>query len=124
MCPRVSLFLFHTATTPANAQLRLLQCLGSMPWVVQLLLLGEGTIGKLKKRNRTDPDRQTERQLLLLARPIRLVAPMPLICFFDGTKREMIVRPINFFPCQPIQTVEEGYWTEALNTEDCQQNII
>jgi len=55
-----------------------------MPWVVQLLLLGEGTIGKLKKRNRTD--NQTERQLLLLAPPIRLVDPTPPICFFDGTK--------------------------------------
>src|SRR6218665_2427559 len=122
MFPRVSLFLFHTATTPANAQLRLLQCLGSMPWVVQLLLLGEVIIGNLKKRNRTDRDRHTERQLLLLARPIRLVAPMQLICFFDGTKREMIV--INFLPCQLIQTEVEGYWTEALNTEDCQPNII
>src|SRR6218665_508085 len=122
MCPRASLFLFHTATTPANAQLRLLQCLGSMPWVIQLLLLGEGIIGKLKKRNRTDRDRQTERQLLLLAQPIRLVAPMTVICFFYGTKREMIV--VNTLPCQLIQAEVEGYWTEALNTEDCQPNII
>src|SRR6218665_290196 len=122
MCLRVSLFLFHTATTPANAQLRLLQCLGSMSWVVQLLLLREGIIGKLKKRNRTDRGRQTERQLLLLGRPIRLVAPMPLICFIDGTKREMIV--INFLPCQLIQTKVKGYRTEALDTEDCQHSII
>src|SRR6218665_2043152 len=122
MCPRASLFLFHTATTPANAQLRLLQCLGSMSWVVQLLLLREGIIVKLKKRNRTERDRQTERQLLLLAQPIRLVAPMTLICFFDGTKREMIV--INCLPYQIIQTEVEGYWTEALNTDDCQPNII
>ena len=122
MCRRVSLFLFHTATTPANAQLRLLQCLGSMSWVVQLLLLREGIIGKLKKRNRTERDRQTVRQLLLLAQPIRLVAPMTLICFFDGTKREMIV--INCLPYQIIQTEVEGYWTEALNTEDCQPSIL
>ena len=75
-----------------------------------------------KETGETQTDRQTERQLLLLARPIRLVAPMQLICFFDGTKREMIV--INFLPCQLIQTEVEGYWTEALNTEDCQPNII
>src|SRR6218665_2995326 len=34
---------------------------------------------------------QTDRQLPLLSPPIRLVAIMPLICFFDGTKSEMIV---------------------------------
>ena len=47
----------------------------AVPSVVPLLLLGEKIIGKLKKRNRqTDTDRQTERQLLQLAPPIRLVA--------------------------------------------------
>ena len=75
-----------------------------------------------KETEQTQTDRQKERQLLLLAPPIRLVAPLPLICFFDGTKREMIV--INFLPCQLIQTDAEGYWTEALNTEDCQPNIL
>src|SRR6218665_2923880 len=54
-----------------------------------------------------DRPRQTERQLLLLAPPIRLVAPLPLICFFDGTKREMIV--INCFPYQLIQTKWKGF---------------
>jgi len=43
-----------------------------------------------KETEQTQTDRQKERQLLLLAPPIRLVAPSPLICFFDGTKREMI----------------------------------
>jgi len=75
-----------------------------------------------KETGQTETDRQTERQLLLLAQPIRLVAPMTLICFFYGTKREMIV--VNTLPCQLIQTEVEGYWTEALNTEDCQPNII
>ena len=55
-----------------------------MPSVVPLLLLGEGVIGKLKKRNRQT---ETDRQLLLLL--------APPICFFDGTKSEMIV--INCF---------------------------
>jgi len=41
-------------------------------------------------------------QLLLLAQHIRLYAPMPMICFFDGTKWEMIV--INYLPYQLIQT--------------------
>ena len=77
-----------------------------------------------KETGQTDTERQTERQLLLLARPIRLVAPLPLICFFDGTKREMIHVVINFLLCQLIQTKVKGYWTEALNTEDCQPNII
>jgi len=37
---------------------------------------------------------------------------MPLICFFDSTKSEMIF--INCLPNQLMQTEEEGYWTEAL----------
>src|SRR6218665_87950 len=39
---------------------------------------------------------QTDIQLLLLSPPIRLIAIMPLICFFDDTKSEMIV--INYLP--------------------------
>ena len=92
-----------------------------MPWVNGLSRPVAAVMGgyhwKSLEKNRTQP----ERQLLLLAPPIRLVAPLPLICFFDGTKREII---INFLPCQLIQTEVEGYWTEALNTEDCQPNII
>src|SRR6218665_430364 len=50
-----------------------------------------------EKQNRPrQKDRQTDRQLLLLAPPIRLLGPLPLICFFDGTKSEMIV--INYLP--------------------------
>ena len=56
---------------------------------------------------------QTDRQLLLLSPPIWLVPIMPLICFFDGTKSEMIV--INCLPYQLIKTEVEGYWTEPCN---------
>ena len=37
-----------------------------MPWVVPLLVLGEGIIGKVQKRNSTDRerDRQTGRQTI------------------------------------------------------------
>ena len=45
----VSLFLVHTAIAPANAQVA--GAVAEMPSVVPLLLLGEGVIGKLKKRN-------------------------------------------------------------------------
>jgi len=41
-------------------------------------------------------------QLLLLARPIRLLDSLPLICFLDGTKSQMIV--INCLPYQLTQT--------------------
>src|SRR6218665_1817727 len=84
--------------------------IAAMPWVVLLLLLGEGIIGKLKKRNRQT---HTDRQLPLLSPPIRLVAIISLICFFDGTKSEMIV--INCLPYQLIKTEVEGYWTEPCN---------
>src|SRR6218665_3878111 len=83
------------------------QCTGAvaeMPLVVPLLLSGEGIIGKLKGRHRQT---ETERQLLLQAPPIRLVAQIPLICFFDGTKSETIV--INCFPYQLIQTEWKGF---------------
>src|SRR6218665_847269 len=53
--------LAHTSTTP-KAQQRLLLCLAFFP----LLLLGEGIIGKVKKRNQ----QQTDRPLLLLAQHI------------------------------------------------------
>src|SRR6218665_259396 len=56
---------------------------------------------------------QTDRQLPLLSSPIRLVAIISLICFFDGTKSEMIV--INCLPYQLIKTEVEGYWTEPCN---------
>jgi len=45
-----------------------------MPLVGKLLLLGEGIAGKVYKRKRTDRDRKTDRQLLLLAPPITLLA--------------------------------------------------
>ena len=57
-----------------------------MPLAVKLLLLGEGIVVIVSKRKRTDRDRQTDRQLLLLAPPIRLLDSLPLICFLDGTK--------------------------------------
>jgi len=47
--------------------------IAAMPLVVKLLLLGEGIVVKVNKRNRRDRDRKTDRpdrQLLLLARPI------------------------------------------------------
>jgi len=114
-CAHLLLCEWHMSsglTFPCAHCYNTVQCaaaVAAMPSVVPLLLLGEGIIGKLKKRNRqTD----TERQLQLLATPIRLVAPMSLICFFDGTKWEMIV--INCLPYQVIQTEVEGYWIEAL----------
>jgi len=58
---------------------------------------------------------ETDRQLLLLVPPIRLHAPMRLICFFDGTKSEMIV--INSLLYQLIQTsimTSEKYKTPSL----------
>src|SRR6218665_3770125 len=61
------------------------QCIAALvatPSVVPLLLLGEGIIGKLRKETGQS---ETDRPLLLLATPIRLRAPVPLICFFDGT---------------------------------------
>ena len=52
-----------------------------------------------KKQHRPiQTDRQAERQLLLLAPHDQ----MRLICFFDGTKSQMIV--INCLPDQLIQT--------------------
>ena len=77
------------------------QCTAAMPFVVKLLLLGEGIVGKVYKRKRTDRDRKTDRQLLLLPPSISCLWPMPLICFFDGTKSEMIV--INCLPYQLTQ---------------------
>jgi len=52
-----------------------------------------------KKQDRL---KEIDRQLLLLASPIRLVAPMPMIWFWDGTKSEII--DINSLPYQQIQT--------------------
>jgi len=63
--------------------------------VDQLLLLGEGIIGKFKKETApTHTDRQTDS--CCWRPPIRLHVPMRLICFCDGTKSEMIV--INCLP--------------------------
>src|SRR6218665_3346907 len=108
MCvPPVSLFLLRTATTPANAPLRLLQCL----WSFCCCCYG-GHHWKTSQKKQDRPI-QTDTQLLLLSPPIRLVAIMPLICFFDGTKSEMIV--INCLPYQLIKTEVEGYWTEPCN---------
>ena len=61
------------------------QCIAAlvaMPSVVPLLLLEEGIIGKFRRET---GQTETDRQLLLLATPIRLNAPKPLICFFDDT---------------------------------------
>jgi len=55
-----------------------------------------------KEREQTETERLTNRQLLPLAPPITLLGPMPLICFFDGTKSEKIV--INCLPYQLVQT--------------------
>jgi len=55
-----------------------------------------------KEREQTETERPTDRQLLLLAPPVTLLGPMPLICFFDGTKSQMIV--INCLPYQLTQT--------------------
>src|SRR6218665_3920231 len=65
--------------------------------------------------------RQTDRQLLLLAPPIRLHDPMRLTCFFDGTKSQMIV--INCLPYQLIHTevkiVNQHISPEKYNSNPC-----
>jgi len=60
----------------------------------------------LEKLRKETGQTDTDKQLLLLAPPIRLFVTMPLICFFDGTKSEMIV--INCLGYQLVQTEVEG----------------
>src|SRR6218665_283655 len=74
-------------------------CYRCYAFVVKLQLLCFRWKSLQKKENRP---RQKDRQLLLLAPPITLLGPIPLIYFFDGTKSEMIV--INCLPYQLTQS--------------------
>src|SRR6218665_3253644 len=71
-----------------------------MPSVVPLLLLGEGINNHWKSLEKKQTER--DREFLLLAQTIRLLALMPLICFCDGMKSEMTY--INSLSYQQIQT--------------------
>ena len=54
-----------------------------MPVVVKLLLLGEGIVGKVLKRKRTDPDRQTDfgnTRLMECRRPAFCVCARMCVC--------------------------------------------
>jgi len=76
------------------------QCTAAMPLVVKLQLLGEGIVVKVNNRKRTDRDRKTD-SCCCWCRLLKLLRPVPLTCFFDGTKSEMIV--INCLPYQLTQ---------------------
>src|SRR6218665_4040145 len=76
-----------------------------MPWVVSLLVLGEGITGKVREETgQTDRDRQNDSCCML--------APItPLICFFEALSQR---QHINSIPYPQIQTGVEGCCTAAL----------
>src|SRR6218665_1152730 len=91
------------------------QCTGAvaeMPSVVPLLLLGEGIIGTLKKRNRqTETDRQTDRQTKRQLEAIHLWRPQTKIRFLTPLPSVHIRPhgPDHLPPCGRLHTVDMKY---------------